>query len=162
MPTPAYISIHGQNQGHITKGAFTPDSVGNAYVEGHEDEIMAQAIDHQITMPTDPQSGQPAGQRVHKPFIFTSSLNMSEALEVQAKGAISAMSQAAQPVARGGQADDIAQAVLFLASEAASFVTGTSLIVDGGITIGPRHSWDPAMPGLFEALQQMADGAKDA
>lgn len=94
--------------------------------------------------------------------IFTSSLDMPEALEVQAKGAIAAMSQSAQPVARGGQADDIAQAVLFLASEGASFVTGTSLIVDGGITIGPRHSWDPNMPGLFDALQQMADGAKSA
>ncbi len=94
--------------------------------------------------------------------IFTSSMGMPEALEVQAKDAIAAMSQSAQPVARGGQADDIAQAVLFLASEAASFVTGTSLIVDGGITIGPRHSWDPNMPGLFEALQQMADGAKGA
>lgn len=68
MPTPAYISIHGKNQGHITKGAFTADSVGNVYVEGHEDEILAQEIDHQITTPTDPQSGQPAGQRVHKPL----------------------------------------------------------------------------------------------
>lgn len=92
--------------------------------------------------------------------IFTSSMGMPEALEMQAKGAIAAMSQAAQPVARGGQADDIAQAVLFLASEAASFVTGTSLLVDGGITIGPRHSWDPTMPGLFDALQQMADSGK--
>lgn len=92
--------------------------------------------------------------------IFTSSLDMPEELEVQAKGAIAAMSQQAQPVARGGQADDIAQAVLFLASDAASFITGTSLVVDGGITIGPRHSWDPNMPGLFDALQQMADGAK--
>lgn len=84
MPTPAYISIHGQNQGHITKGAFTPDSVGNAYVEGHEDEIMAQAIDHQITMPTDPQSGQPAGQRVHKPLIFTSVLSKASPMLYQA------------------------------------------------------------------------------
>lgn len=89
--------------------------------------------------------------------IFTASLGMSQALEAQAKGAIAAMSQQAQPIARGGQAQDIAQAVLFLASEAAGFVTGTSLIVDGGMTIGPRHSWDPNMPGLFDTLQQMAD-----
>ena len=54
MPTPAYISIHGKTQGHITKGAFTADSVGNVYVEGHEDEILAQEIDHQIAAPTDP------------------------------------------------------------------------------------------------------------
>lgn len=94
--------------------------------------------------------------------IFTRSLEMPEEMEAQAKGAIAAMSQQAQPVARGGQPEDIAQAVLYLASDAAGFVNGTSLIVDGGITIGPRHSWDPNMPGLFDALQQMADAGKTA
>lgn len=84
MPTPAYISIHGKTQGHITKGAFTAESVGNVYVEGHEDEILAQAIDHQITTPTDPQSGQPAGQRVHKPLIFTSALSKASPMLYQA------------------------------------------------------------------------------
>jgi type VI secretion system secreted protein Hcp len=71
MPTPAYIAIEGATQGNITAGAFTPDSVGNIYVEGHEDEMLVQAIDHTVTVPTDPQSGQPAGQRVHRPFIIT-------------------------------------------------------------------------------------------
>ncbi|GAA0565806.1 Hcp family type VI secretion system effector [Halomonas salifodinae] len=75
MPTPCYISIHGQTQGHITAGAFTPDSVGNIYVEGHEDEMLVQEFKHIVTVPTDPQSGQPAGQRAHKPFIFTVALN---------------------------------------------------------------------------------------
>ena len=37
MPTPCYISITGQTQGNITAGAFTADSVGNIYVQGHED-----------------------------------------------------------------------------------------------------------------------------
>ncbi|EPE0527660.1 hypothetical protein ACU04K_004713, partial [Escherichia coli] len=36
MPTPCYISITGQTQGNITAGAFTADSVGNIYVQGHE------------------------------------------------------------------------------------------------------------------------------
>jgi hypothetical protein len=37
------------------------------------------------------------------------------------------------PAKRLGQPDDIAYAVLYLASDEASFVTGTSLIVDGGL-----------------------------
>jgi type VI secretion system secreted protein Hcp len=84
MPTPAYISIHGKTQGHITKGAFTADSVGNVFVEGHEDEILAQEIDHAIGTPTDPQSGQPSGQRVHKPLTFTSALNKASPMLYQA------------------------------------------------------------------------------
>ncbi len=94
--------------------------------------------------------------------IFTTSLEVPAELEAQAKGAIAMMSQAAQPVARGGQPKDIADAVLFLCSDAASFVNGTSIIVDGGLTIGPRHSWDPEVPDLFEALRQMKAAAEAA
>lgn len=92
--------------------------------------------------------------------IFTTSLEIDGEMKAMAKAAIAQMSSNAQPVARGGQADDIAQAVAFLASEAASFVTGASLVVDGGITLGPRHSWDPETPGLFAALETMEQQAK--
>ncbi len=84
MPTPAFISIVGQKQGKITAGAFTADSVGNVYVEGHEDEILVQEIKHEVSTPTDPQSGQPTGQRVHKPLTFTSTLNKATPLMYQA------------------------------------------------------------------------------
>jgi type VI secretion system secreted protein Hcp len=83
MPTPAYISITGKTQGNITKGAFTADSVGNVYVEGHEDQILVQEVEHRVTTPTDPQSGQPSGQRVHKPFVFTCALNKAVPLMYQ-------------------------------------------------------------------------------
>ncbi|WP_026024359.1 Hcp family type VI secretion system effector, partial [Enterovibrio norvegicus] len=69
------MAIEGKTQGNITAGAFTADSVGNIYVEGHEDQMLVQAFDHIVTVPTDPQSGQPSGQRVHKPFKFTVALN---------------------------------------------------------------------------------------
>ena len=91
--------------------------------------------------------------------IFTASMEMPAELVDQAKAMILQMSSAAQPVPRPGMPDDIANAVAYLASDAASFVTGTSLIVDGGITVGPRHCWDPEAPGLFDALQAMAEGA---
>jgi NAD(P)-dependent dehydrogenase (short-subunit alcohol dehydrogenase family) len=41
---------------------------------------------------------------------------------------------AATPMGRLGTTEDIAQAVLFLASDDAAFVTGAELVVDGGFT----------------------------
>src|SRR3546814_18913388 len=70
------------------------------------------------------------------------------------------MSAQAQPVARGGQPEDIANAVAYLASEESSFMTGTHLLVDGGLTIGQRHAWDKETQGMFDALLAMEAAAK--
>ena len=94
--------------------------------------------------------------------IFTSSIEVPEEMKSAAKGMIAQMSSNAQPVRRGGQPLDIAEAVAYLASDAAGFVTGTSLIVDGGITLGPRHSWDPEEETLFAGLEKMEEEAKAA
>jgi NAD(P)-dependent dehydrogenase (short-subunit alcohol dehydrogenase family) len=42
-----------------------------------------------------------------------------------------------QPYPRAGQPEDIANAALFLASDASQFVTGHTLVVDGGLIAGP-------------------------
>lgn len=92
--------------------------------------------------------------------IFTASLGLVGEDERMAKAVIAQLSTNTQPIARGGQPNDIAQAVAYLASDAAGFVTGTHILVDGGITIGQRHAWDPESPGLFDGLQAMADRAE--
>jgi len=42
------------------------------------------------------------------------------------------------PLGRWGQVPDVAQAIAWVASEQASYVTGTTLFVDGGMTLYPK------------------------
>lgn len=53
-----------------------------------------------------------------------------------AEAAIGSLSRKWQPLPHVGRVDDIAQAALFLASDASRFITGHDLVVDGGITAG--------------------------
>ncbi len=55
---------------------------------------------------------------------------------------------AAHPLGRMGQAAEVAEAILYLASDDASFVTGASLLVDGGIT---AHT---GLPDMMQFAQQ--------
>lgn len=79
--------------------------------------------------------------------IFGHSLGLGEddARELAAK--VAERSGVANPIGRSGRPRDIADAVVYLSSDAAGFVTGTHITVDGGITMGPRHSWDLDTPG---------------
>jgi NAD(P)-dependent dehydrogenase (short-subunit alcohol dehydrogenase family) len=40
------------------------------------------------------------------------------------------------PIGEAGQPEDIANGVLYLASDAARHVTGSELVIDGGMTAG--------------------------
>jgi NAD(P)-dependent dehydrogenase (short-subunit alcohol dehydrogenase family) len=40
------------------------------------------------------------------------------------------------PIGRVGQASDVAAAAVFYASGEAEFITGTTLLIDGGMTAG--------------------------
>jgi len=45
------------------------------------------------------------------------------------------------PMGRAGRAEEVASVVCFLASDEASYVTGTTLVVDGGIMAGTGQPW---------------------
>jgi NAD(P)-dependent dehydrogenase (short-subunit alcohol dehydrogenase family) len=75
--------------------------------------------------------------------IFGASMGMSREAAAQMAAMVAQRSGPANPVGRAGEPQDIAEAVVYLSANSGRFITGTHLIVDGGITMGPRHAWDP-------------------
>ncbi len=91
--------------------------------------------------------------------IFTSALRGLDLPRESLDHVANTLRQAAphaQPVKLAGAPEHVAQACLYLASDASAFVTGTQLVVDGGVTIGPRTSWDPDM---VSPIRQIIEGA---
>jgi NAD(P)-dependent dehydrogenase (short-subunit alcohol dehydrogenase family) len=71
------------------------------------------------------------------------SMGMNDAMvNVVTKGMFEGQANA-QPIPKAGLPADIAKACLYFASDDSEFVTGTHIAVDGGMTTGPRHAWDP-------------------
>lgn len=91
--------------------------------------------------------------------IFGASFGMPRQVADQLAARVADHAAVAQPVPKAGMPEDIAQAALYLASDASAFVTGTHVVVDGGITVGPRHSWDQSGPSPFAEIFGEAFGA---
>lgn len=84
--------------------------------------------------------------------IFGASIGLPLEVADQMAARVAENASKAQPVPKAGLPDDIAQAALYLASDAAAFVSGTHLVVDGGITVGGRHAWDTASVSPFATI----------
>lgn len=77
--------------------------------------------------------------------IFTPSDSVPEGLAEQIKATMAQTAFNQQPVPKPGLPEDIANAVLFFSTDQSAFVTGAHLMVDGGMFVGPRNSWDREM-----------------
>jgi NAD(P)-dependent dehydrogenase (short-subunit alcohol dehydrogenase family) len=85
--------------------------------------------------------------------IFGASFGLPRENADQMAAQIEEVAPKFQPVPKAGLPRDIAEAALYLASDASAFVSGTHLVVDGALTIGPRSAWaaDSVSP-ILEAL----------
>jgi NAD(P)-dependent dehydrogenase (short-subunit alcohol dehydrogenase family) len=85
--------------------------------------------------------------------IFGKGLGLSPEEADASVEVMQAMLAQSQPIPRSGVPADIAEAALWLASDASSFVTGHALVVDGGITLRPG--------GLFGAQPGQRPGPEE-
>ena len=65
MRMPAHLCVTGVNQGPIKGGDGVSD------IQGREDSMLIQALDHNVAIPRDPQTGLPTGKRNHHPLKVT-------------------------------------------------------------------------------------------
>ena len=84
--------------------------------------------------------------------IFGTAIGMNRAGADQMAARVAENAAIAQPIKKPGLPEDIARAALYLASDESAFVTGTHIVVDGGITVGSRHAWDPAAGSPFAQI----------
>ncbi len=85
--------------------------------------------------------------------IFGKAAGMSQAQALKIIPDIKKVFKTIQPIRRAGLPEDIARAVLWLASNDSSFVTGQALLIDGGILNGPNYeAYERAMTELAQIL----------
>lgn len=102
--------------------------------------------------------------------IFGASLGLPREGAEQMAALVAQAGKTMQPAGRVGEGSDIARMAAFLASDAGEFITGGEFLVDGGMTVGPPHSWKEDVAGpLLDALgltveqaEQMAAAAAEA
>jgi type VI secretion system secreted protein Hcp len=71
MALNAYLTLKGQKQGDIK---------GSVAQKGYEGQIMVIAVDHELQLPHDPQSGAAIGPLTHQPFVITKEVDRATPL----------------------------------------------------------------------------------
>jgi NAD(P)-dependent dehydrogenase (short-subunit alcohol dehydrogenase family) len=83
--------------------------------------------------------------------IFAKAVGMATQVADQTVSAVTEVMKSSQPIPKSGMPEDIAEAVLYLASDGSRFVSGHALVVDGGITVGPTGA---AQQQVFMPMMQ--------
>lgn len=92
--------------------------------------------------------------------IFGKGAGQPPAVADRAAAGLAELFAGAQPIPIAGLPADIAQAALFLASDASRFVTGLDIVVDGGLTAGRSWSEMLATRGqMGERIRSLASGS---
>jgi len=87
--------------------------------------------------------------------IFAKSAGLEGAQADQVLGSISDLFATVQAIPRAGITDDIAQAAVFLASDAASFITGQDFVVDGGLVPFGKVGWQESVAFRAEIARRV-------
>ncbi len=132
---------------------------------GH-DYSAAKAAIRQLTVTTANELGE-HGVRVNAVCpgaVATSIFGRAAGLDSEAAQRtvdfITARLSEAAPIRRAGQPIDIAEAVLWLASDASGFVNGQAIAVDGGLLTGtPRRNRTASADDMFKLLRDAAGEA---
>ena len=90
--------------------------------------------------------------------IFGKGIGLDPGVADRETAELTARFSKAQPIPRAGMPDDIARAAVFLASDAAGFINGHDIVVDGGMIAGPKYSQGSA--GRQEMTAAIARAAK--
>lgn len=78
MAHPIYMTIEGQQQGSISAGCSTPESMGNKCQEAHLNEIMVLSYGHRMS------NIDNLDRATHSPVIITKNVDKSSPLLAQA------------------------------------------------------------------------------
>jgi NAD(P)-dependent dehydrogenase (short-subunit alcohol dehydrogenase family) len=90
--------------------------------------------------------------------IFGKNAGLAGAEADKVSGLAKEMFAAIQPIPRAGLPDDIAQAAVFLASDASGFVNGQDLVIDGGQTAVTR-GWSSTVAGRAQLSKRLQEAA---
>jgi NAD(P)-dependent dehydrogenase (short-subunit alcohol dehydrogenase family) len=90
--------------------------------------------------------------------IFGKNAGLEGSKADQVAGVVKEMFATIQPIPRAGLPDDIAQAAVFLASDASGFVNGQDIVIDGGQTAVTR-GWSSSVVGRAEMSKRIKTAA---